>query len=212
VFLQPIAPDLNENHAVFSSLILGARFCALEKKDLLHITGPRMVQDRASFTIPGSLARNPSGIMAPGIILHHSWPGWRRLVTYCPVTGEKDAGAGAAGAGAASAPPGREATSVEPIPAAVKSDEESLEREEPEEKKDISCLVYKDGTHKKTAITKKEIDISGINVSSPSLYWDCCVAVWARSGQDSGRVRFYFPVVAVGPSHDHQKVASKVLW
>jgi len=55
------------------------------------------------------------------------------------------------------------------------------------------------------------ISLAGMDVRSHTLESDCCMSVWTRSGTNAvGKVTFYFPVVAIGPSYDNTGISASM--
>ncbi len=72
--LQPLTSDLNYNHVALSSLTLGAKFCALTENDFGSISRCASVQERAAHALAGTVARNATELLEPGVLPLRSWP------------------------------------------------------------------------------------------------------------------------------------------
>jgi len=229
---QTVTRDMNDNRIAFASFMVGGKFCALRREDFAHITGPAFVQDQVRFVIPGSVARDASGILAPGILPFASWPGCEKSVrrsvstTAACAKGHGDAAVVARiPAGDANRSTGCEDAAGIPRAASTASADKNLEGEkagsgdadaagmgsEAEIIAEIPTFGVGDGVLSRQKWPADELSLADIIMTAEDFPWDVCFAQWKRANNgDDGYVEFVFPVVAIGGTYDLTRVGRKV--
>jgi len=225
VYLEPITPDLNANHVAFMHYLTAGRFCALTKQDFAHITGPAIVQGNACFLLPGAIARDFQGILAPGILPLTSWPGCtmkvaRPLMPSAASEGQLLARGGEDKAGPHRGEPGHDeavlgvrdlATFVvqpgqdggdsEEEDEADTAEEEEADTAEEEEVPKMTTIAVREELPQKERWPIANFALDGLDARDRDNKWNVAHARWSQvQGHDHGLVTFFFPVLVMQDS------------
>jgi len=98
----PLGKELNYDRLAFCTYETAGKYCALRVSDFRHIYGPRIVQGRSCFIVPGTVSRTDKKIAPPGVLVMRTWPGYYRLVAHTftlPLQGEGASGRSGGGRG-----------------------------------------------------------------------------------------------------------------
>jgi len=221
--LKPRGKELNKDVVVLAKYESGLAYCGLRKSEIAHLAGPVVAQHRVCIAVAGTVARDgeKDGVLPPGVLLGHSWPGSKKVVARIfgaavPILGPQaaspkledkantydDAAGGptmttAAPIDVPAAPPVELLPPAPLPPASSASGSAEL----------VASIGI--GEHRAASLmywTAESLGLNGMILSEDNLDWRAVVVRFSRTSKTAGTISISFPITIFGPSYDAQRI------